>query len=82
MRALACGCWEKWSENSEGEDTDLKVENFIVVHDHVNCPSELLPMGLRVNLKNCVTKYLKFRFRDLFDGDLVGLAPLHANSRI
>ena len=51
MRALACGCWEKWSENSEGEDTDLKVENFIVVHDHVNCPAELFPVSLRVDLK-------------------------------
>ena len=58
MRALACGCWEKWSENPEGEDTDLKVENFIVVHDHVNRPAELLPMGLRVHLQIDLPSYL------------------------
>ena len=52
MRALACGCLEKkLSENSGGEDTDLKVENFIVVHDHVNRPAELLPVGLGVHLQ-------------------------------
>ena len=32
-------------------NADLKVENFIVVHNHVNCPAELFSMGLRVHLQ-------------------------------
>ena len=52
MRALACGCLEKSKRlPGGGKDTDLKVENFVVVHDHVNRPSELLPVRLRVNLE-------------------------------
>jgi len=54
-------------QNSEGKDTDLKVENFVVVHDHVNRPTELLPVGFRVNLLN---------------GDLMCFAPLYTDSRI
>ena len=51
MRALVCGCLENPKKNPGGKDTDLKVENFVVVHDHVDCPSELLSVGLRVNLE-------------------------------
>ena len=51
MRALACGCLENPKKNPGGKDTDLKVENFVVVHDHVNRPSELLSVGLCVNLE-------------------------------
>ena len=43
--------WKKLSENSGGEDTDLKVENFIVIHDHVDRPEELLSVGLGVHLQ-------------------------------
>ena len=85
--------WKKLSENSGGEDTDLKVENFIVVHDHVNRPAELLPVGLGVHLQVNVWKFyrqnikrsflrLRKKSPDLLNRDLMGLAPLHADSWI
>ena len=55
--------WELLGNHDQ--NADLKVENFIVVHDHVDRPAELFPVSLRVNLKIDVSVYPDSKFNKL-----------------
>ena len=57
------------------------MKNFVVVHDHVDCPTELLSMRLCVHLESIVYSYVQVGILKsyLFDGNFVSFTPLDAD---
>ena len=60
------------------------MKNFVVVHDHVDRPTELLSMRLCVHLESIVYSYVQVGILKsyLFDGNFVSFTPLNADPRI